>query len=227
MEKITICLPVRFEEQGDWFLERLRGSLRSYKKCDPDNRLSLSVGVSGNIETIKEVLVKNWEGRRELIITEVEGKWFSIKNHIDAAAHNANTQRLFINACDIIVPNDFLSIYDAFVEEKTMWFPIPCMVQKDGKETWRESVRGILGIHKNVFFDALGGWGENKGEDSGHPVWGKSDPTIAHLARNLAKRDNSYTRVRSYVDGLIHFWHPRTTTWHTEGGLVSEKHREI
>lgn len=195
-DMITICVGIYNRS-----FSLINFLIPSMNKCEDSSRLALSVYDCGStdIEDLRSKIEKLWKGT---LIFRCEKRRFSRSYAFNQAIYQAPSNKVFRCDADMSLPHNFVKLFDRYVTEYSVWFPICFSLYKnkpleikEGNGWWRGEGHGMVGIWKENF-ELLGGFNEK------FKQWGQEDDDLfvrAHLHFKVF-RDKCY--------GLFHHWHP-------------------
>lgn len=203
MTDITICTGIK--DRTDYFFKCVIASLN---ECKQVNRIGLSMFDAGSKDygRLVAILKERWHG--ELIINR-EDVPFARAYTFNKAVKQAKTDKVFLCDADMILPRNFVELYDAYVDTRSVWFPI-CFSLKKGRPAiiaeengyWRKPGHGMVGIHKDVYLK-LGGLDEK------FKTYGEED---GNFFSRVVKA--GYNIHRTNCRGLFHEWHESDSGHH-------------
>lgn len=194
---ITICTGIK-DRYGSLFLN----VISSMNRMKNNGRVALSVFDCGseNIEEHKEQLITFFNGDH---VFSMENAPFARAHAFNRAVKQAQTEKVFLCDADMILPVDFVMLFDVFVGPNQVWFPTCFSLYKDRPPElhpengyWRYPGHGMVGVYKSVY-EKLGGLDEER-----YKTYGKEDDNFFQRVVNAGHRVD-----HSACPGLFHVWH--------------------
>lgn len=178
--------------------------IRSLTSCRNQDKIKLSVFDCGSTDMtpdeFRKEVGRRWNGE---LILNVEKTPFTRSYSFNMAVKHASTEKVFLCDTDMLLPRDFVELFNANVGPKEVWFPICFSLNKDSEPVvgdengyWRKSGHGMVGILKQVFND-IGRLDER------YIHYGKEDDQFYQRTSN-----KGYRIIRFNTEGLFHIWHP-------------------